>query len=56
MIQRKMKRSREYMEEIAVAAQRHDSIDFLMPTGHPAWRSYEARIMIDSTIVLSIPC
>jgi hypothetical protein len=51
-----MKRSREYMAETAVAAQHHDSIDFSMPTGRPARRSYEGRIMIASTSALSIHC
>ena len=51
-----MKRSREYMAETAVAAQHHDSIAFWMHTGRPAWRSYEARVVIDSTSARSIHC
>lgn len=56
MIERKMKRSREYKDETAVAAQHHDSIDFLTPADRPAWRTYEARVMIASTSARSIHC
>jgi hypothetical protein len=49
-----MKRSRECMDETIVAAQNYDSIDFVMPTGRPAWRTYEARNMIASTSARSM--
>ena len=54
MIQRKMKRSREYMADTAVAAHSPVSFDLWMPTRPPACRSYEARVIIDSTSARSI--
>lgn len=56
MIQRKMNRSHGYTAETTVAAQHHAFIAFLEATGRPAWRSSEARVMINSTSAQSIHC